>query len=279
MTPTPTAPPAFVDWTWVESHPDALLADVRWSLAEGPKRDAYLAGHLPGAVFVDVDVDLSDPPSAERGRHPLPDPIRFAERMGALGIDGTRPVIAYDNAGGTIAARLAWMLRAMGLPAAVLDGGIDAARDRAGDAPSLETGEAVPAAAQFRPALIPAWLLAEIDEVAELDDGTVLIDARTRERYDGDDATDARAGHIPGAVSVPVAEHLRDGALKPLDALRAAFAEVGIRPGTPVVSYCGSGVTGCHNLLVLEHAGLGVGRLYPGSFSQWAADTARPVER
>lgn len=274
MTPA-AAPPPFVTWSWVREHPEALLADVRWSLPTGPKRDAFVAGHLPGAVFVDVDTDLSDPPSPERGRHPLPDPIRFAERMGALGVDGTRPVIAYDDAGGMFAARLAWMLRAMGLPAAVLDGGIDAADV------DLEHGEPSPTPVEFTPARVPAWVLAEIDEVAGIadDPDTVLIDARARERFHGDDATDARAGHIPGARSVPVAEHLRDGALRPLDELRATFAAAGIERGTPVISYCGSGVTGCHNLLVLEHAGLGVGRLFPGSFSQWAADSRRPVER
>ena len=268
----------FVDWAWVQAHPDAVLADVRWELLKGPKRDDYLAGHLPGAVFVDIDTDLSDPPSPERGRHPLPDPIRFAERMGELGIDGSRPVIAYDDAGGLFAARLAWMLRALGHPAAVLDGGIDAALS-ADETLELATGEAEVTPVTFRPALIPSWLLAEMDEVADLDDETVLIDARSRERYLGNDNTDARAGHIPGAKSVPVLEHIRDGSLKPESELLPVFANAGISPGTPVVSYCGSGVTGTHNLLVLEQLGLGVGRLYPGSFSQWAADPTREVEQ
>ncbi|NLT26853.1 MAG: sulfurtransferase [Microbacteriaceae bacterium] len=267
--------PPFLSAAELERLDDPVIADVRWTLA-GPKRDAYGAGHLPGAVFVDLDTALSAPASPERGRHPLPDPLEFAAAMGRLGIDGTRPVVAYDDEGGVHAARLVWLLRALGHPAAVLDGGIGAWPG------PLSTDAPAPTPVRFAAAPWPAWLLAEIDEVAELaaeaDSGTVVIDARPAERYRGDDGTDPRAGHIPGARSLPVREHLRDGALLGVDELRARFAAVGIEPGTPVVSYCGSGVTGCANLLVLEHAGLGVGRLYPGSWSQWAADPARPVE-
>lgn len=273
-----TAVPPFVDWAWVEARradtelPQPILADVRWTLA-GPKHEEYLAGHLPGAVFVDVDTDLSDPASPERGRHPLPDPIHFATRMGELGIDGTRPVIAYDDEGGVYAARLVWLLRALGHPAAVLDGGIAAS-------PEPHTTEVpTPAPVRFRASPWPAWLIAEADEVADLDDETVLIDARPAERFHGEDTVDPRPGHIPGARSIPTREHLVNGALADLDTLRARFAAIGIERGTPVVSYCGSGVTATHNLLVLEHAGLGVGRLYPGSWSQWSADASRPVVR
>lgn len=271
MTTPATAPPPFVDWAWCAAHRDEIvLADCRWSLA-GPKRDEYDAGHLDGAVFVDLDTDCSAPASTELGRHPLPDPIEFARRMGALGIDGSTPVIAYDDAGGTVAARLVWLLRGLGHPAAVLDGGIQAAEE------PLTTDLPEPEPVEFRAAPWPAWLIADANEVADLDDDTVLIDARPAARFHGDDTTDARPGHIPGAKNVPVLGHLDDGALLPIDDLRARFEAVGITNGTPVVSYCGSGVTGCHNLLVLEQAGFGVGRLYPGSWSQWSADPTRPA--
>ena len=265
------APAPFVTPEWVTEHLDDLvLADVRWNLS-GPQRAAYDVGHVPGAVFVDLDAVLAAPASTELGRHPLPDPREFAAAMGRLGIDGRRTVVAYDDEGGVYAARLVWLLRATGRPAAVLDGGLQAwSGPLSTEAP---TPEAVDSAAMPW----PAWMIADIDEVADLDEGTVLIDARPAERYRGEDATDARAGHIPGARSVPVREHLVDGRLADADALRRRFAEAGIGPGTPVVSYCGSGVTGCANLLVLEQAGLGPGRLYPGSWSQWAADPARPA--
>ena len=275
------SPPPFVTAAQLaerlaEQPDDLVLADVRWNLS-GPQRAAYDVGHVPGAVFVDLDAVLAAPPSPERGRHPLPDPLEFAAAMGRLGIDGSRAVVAYDDEGGVYAARLVWLLRALGHPASVLDGGLQAWEG------GLTTAAPRPEPVEFTPRPWPTWLLAEIDEVADLaadaGDGTVLIDARPAERFRGDDDTDARAGHIPGARSVPVREHLVDGRLADTDALRRRFAEAGIEPGTPVVSYCGSGVTGCANLLVLEHAGLGVGRLYPGSWSQWAADPARPIEQ
>jgi thiosulfate/3-mercaptopyruvate sulfurtransferase len=259
-----------VDADWVRAHPEVVLADVRWALDRGPLRAEYEAGHLPGAVFADLDVDLSGPASPEAGRHPLPTPEAFAAAMGALGIGDDDVVVAYDDAGGINAARMVWMLRVLGHEAALLDGGLDAS--------PLEAGTAVRPPATFTPAPWPPDLLATPEDAA--DPANVTIDARQRERFDGTPhPADPRAGHIPGARSLDARDNLGpDGRLLGREALRERFKAVGIEPGSAVVSYCGSGVTSCHNLVVLEHAGLGRGRLYPGSWSQWAADPGRPVE-
>jgi thiosulfate/3-mercaptopyruvate sulfurtransferase len=222
-------------------------------------------------VFVDLERWLSGPASSQSGRHPLPDPHVFAEGMARLGIGDDTAVIAYDDAGGVIAARLVWMLRTLGHPAALLDGGV-AAWDGA-----LTTSEPTVAPAPFTPRPWPPERLATADDAA--DPANVVIDARQRERYLGaPDPIDPRSGHIPGARSLPAREHLTDDLrLRPTPELRERLNEVGITHSAPVVSYCGSGVTACHNLLVIEHAGLGTGRLYPGSWSQWSADPARPA--
>jgi len=261
-----------VDTDWLRAHHEAVVADVRWALDRGPLPEDYAAGHLPGAVFVDLDSDLSAPASPEAGRHPLPSPEAFASAMGALGIGDGDPVVAYDEVGGINAARMVWMLRALGRDAALLDGGI-----AAWDGP-LETGTVTRPGATFTAAPWPPELLAAPEVAA--DPANVTIDGRQRERFDGaPHPADPRAGHIPGAHSVSARENLGpDGRLLDRDTLRERFAAAGIGPGSSVVSYCGSGVTACHNLLALEHAGLGRGRLYPGSWSQWAADPARPVE-
>ena len=308
-----------VDLAWVRAHHEGVvLADVRHYLDGRSGRDAYRAGHLPGAVFVDVDHDLAAddrPPAA--GRHPLPDPETFAARMAAAGIGDRDTVIAYDDAGGVMAARLVWMLRATGRQAALLDGGIGAYD---GDL-EIEPPHRVPATFTARP--WPADRLASIDDAAAGDSAAaresdaapgkngaagesaaaakdkpaadesdtspegaaaeptgkpVVLDARPGDRFRGENETiDPRAGHIPGARSLPCRENLTaDGRFLPVPELRERFAAVGVVPGVPVVSYCGSGVTACHNLLAMEHAGLGVGRLYPGSWSEYA-HTDRPT--
>ena len=194
--------------------------------------------------------------------------------MAALGVGDRDTVVAYDDDGGAIAARLAWMLRVTGHDAAVLDGGIAAWPG------PLETTAVARGPVAFTPSAWPAERVAGIDEVAAT--GDVVIDSRSAERYAGaPDDLDPRHGHIPGARSLPTREHLgADGRLQDRDALRARFAAVGVGPGAAVVSYCGSGVTACHNLLVLEQAGLGPGRLFAGSWSQWSRDPPdrwRPV--
>jgi thiosulfate/3-mercaptopyruvate sulfurtransferase len=266
--------PPFVDLSWLHGRlPEIVAADVRWYLDGRSGREAYEAGHLPGAVFVDLDTVLAAAPSAAAGRHPLPDPGAFAAALGTLGIGDDDIVIAYDDAGGVIAARLVWMLRATDHEAAVLDGGINA-----WDGP-FETGERPVEAAEFTARPWPAELLASTDEVAKARDA-VLLDARDGARYRGEsEPVDPRAGHIPGAHSLPVREHVGgDGLLLSEPELRARLARVGVDEGTDVISYCGSGVTACHNLLVLEHLGMRPGRLFPGSWSQWSADSERPTE-
>jgi thiosulfate/3-mercaptopyruvate sulfurtransferase len=249
-----------------------VLADVRSYLDGRVGRDAYESGHLPGAVFVDLDEQLADHTDPSLGRHPLPRPEAFARAMADAGIADDDIVVAYDDAGGVMAARLVWMLRATGHDAALLDGGIQAF----GGPLETDTPPRPPARFSARP--WPPDRLASIEDAA--DPANVVIDARQRERFHGaEDDLDPRFGHIPGARSLPCRENLApDGRFLPVEALRAKLADVGITGDEPVVSYCGSGVTACHNLLAIEHAGLGGGRLFPGSWSQWSRDPDRPIQ-
>jgi thiosulfate/3-mercaptopyruvate sulfurtransferase len=255
-------------------RPGFVLADVRSYLDGRVGRDAYDAGHLPGAVFVSLEEQLTDHLDPRLGgRHPLPSPEAFAAAMASLGIGDDDVVVAYDDAGGVMAARLVWMLRVTGHEAALLDGGIQAWNG------ALETDTPSRAPATFAARPWPAERLASIDEAADTA-SNVVIDARQRERFGGAAADlDPRFGHIPGAHSVPCRENLTDdGHFLPADQLRAKFGAAGITGNEPVISYCGSGVTACHNLLALEHAGLGLGRLFPGSWSLWSRDPDRPLE-
>jgi thiosulfate/3-mercaptopyruvate sulfurtransferase len=266
----------FVSADWLKQHRDEVaLVDIRWYLDGRPGRPAYEAGHIPGAVFLELDRVLSAPHDDDsQGRHPLPTPDRFASGLAAVGIGDDDPVVAYDDAGGVIAARLVWMLRAIGHDAALLDGGLSAwpTADLHIDSPRARPQ------ASFKAQPWPEHLLATIEEVAGTQD--VVIDARDRGRFaGGPDPVDPRSGHIPGAKNVPTREHLdKQGRIATPEELRRTFAAAGIGPGTPVISYCGSGVTACHNLLALERAELGPARLFPGSWSQWSRDPARPVE-
>ncbi len=259
-----------VDLQWWTEHADAVVAaDVRWYLDGRSGADAYAAGHLPGAVFVDLDRWLAAPASPAQGRHPLPAPEVFAEGMATLGIGDGDTVVAYDDAGGTVAARLVWLLRATGREAALLDGGLQTyVGPLSRDVPDRPR-------AAFTVTGWPASALADVDAAARGEG--VVLDAREAARYRGEiEPVDPRAGHIPGARSLPCREHLGpDGRLLEIAALRERFAAAGITDGTDVISYCGSGVTACHTLVALEHAGLGRGRLYPGSWSQYAHDTRR----
>lgn len=261
--------PVVVDSAWLAAHPDAVVADVRHKLGKGPQRDAYLAGHLPGATFVDLDAALAATPSAEGGRHPLPEPAAFAEAMAAAGIGEDDVVVAYDDAGGAFAARLVWLLRLAGVDAALLDGGL---QGWDGDLPG---GAVERPAATFGTRPWDPGLLATIDDAST---APIVVDARAGERYRGEsEPMDARAGHIPGAVNLPFAENLGpDGRFAEPEQLRRRFVQAGITDAAGIVVYCGSGVTACHNLIALEHAGLGRAQLYPGSWSQYAG-TERPV--
>ncbi|CAL8896047.1 sulfurtransferase [Kocuria varians] len=261
----------FVSPEWLAEHrEEVVLADARMYLDGRSAEAEYLQGHLPGAVFVDVGASLAAPATPEGGRHPLPSPEDFAAAMSAAGIGDDAVVVAYDDAGGVMAARLVWMLRTTGHRAALLDGGPGP------DAP-LERGRTVLPAAHFTPVPWPQDALATIDDAAH---GTFVVDARDATRFAGNtpDPVDPRSGHIPGAVNVPCRNHLTaERTLRPTAQLREAFERAGVTDANQMISYCGSGVTACHNLLVAEQAGLGVGRLFPGSWSQYS-HTDRPVE-
>lgn len=263
----------FVDAAWLAAHrEDVVLADTRFYLDGRDARAGYEERHIAGAVYVDLDAWLAAPASPAGGRHPLPDPATFAEGMSRAGIGDATTVVAYDDAGGVIAARLVWLLRILGHDAALLDGGLTAWAGDTASGPSP-----APPRAAFTERPWPSEAFADIDEVASRT--AVVVDGRQAERYAGaPDAVDPRFGHVPGARSLPVREHLGpDGRLLDDDALRGRFAAVGVPDAaTPLVSMCGSGVTACHTLLVQEHLGLGRGRLYAGSWSQWA-HTDRPA--
>ena len=263
--------PLVVDVSWWRAREaSVVLADVRWYLDGRSGRKSFDAGHVPGAVFVDLDRWLAAHGGPEAGRHPLPSPETFAEGMSRLGIGDDDVVVAYDDAGGVVAARLVWMLRVTGHDAAVLDGGLAAY-----DGP-LETSSRPRPPAAFTARPWPADRLADIDDAG--DPANVVIDARDARRYRGEvEPVDPRPGHVPGARNVPCRGNLDEhGRFLPADQLRRRFTAAGVTEDSSVVAYCGSGVTACHDLLALEVAGLGPGRLYPGSWSQYS-HTDRPA--
>ncbi len=251
-----------------------VLLDARWQLGGPPGLDAYRAGHLPGAVFVDLDADLAAPPGAG-GRHPLPDPARFQAAMRRCGVRRGRGAVVYDQRDTTGAARAWWLLSHHGHPdVRVLDGGYDGwvARglETTTEVPSPEPGD-FEAGPGRRPLLDAAG-------AAVAAKAGVLLDARAAERYRGEhEPVDPVAGHIPGARSAPAAANLApDGRLLPPAELRARFAALGVRHGVPVAAYCGSGVVASNQVLALELAGFDAA-LYAGSWSEWITDPARPV--
>lgn len=251
---------------------DAVLIHVE---AGDPDRAAaaFAEGHLPDARLLVRDQVTSRTMEAGDGRHPLPTPEAFAEALGRHGIRSSDTVLAYDREGGASAARLVYLLRVLGQPAALLDGGIDGWEEalETGPPPSVESVQV-----DVRP--WPAVALPDADDVARhVEAGGVLIDARSQERYEGlVEPLDPVAGHIPGAVNAPFADNLdRVGLFKSPPRLYDAYTALGAGPESIV--YCGSGVTACHDLLAIEHAGLGLPRLYVGSWSQWCRDTERVV--
>lgn len=269
-----------VDQDWLASHPEAVIADVRWYLDGRSGAAAHAAGHIPGAVWVDVDRDLAAPPSRAEGRHPFPTPEHFASAMERVGIGDDSVVVAYDDAGGLSAGRLVWMLRLLGHDAALLDGGIPSWTG------PLETSDAAGSPTAHRAATFtarpwPARVLVDIEEAriqAGDPDAPAVIDARAAERFRGEvEPTDAPPGHVPGAVSAPLGENLtRSGTFRSPEELREHYAGLGITDATGVIAHCGSGVSACVDLLAMERAGLGRGRLYVGSWSQYAF-SGRPI--
>ncbi|CAL2070831.1 putative thiosulfate sulfurtransferase SseB [Streptomyces murinus] len=256
-----------------------VLLDVRWQLslakaAGAPPFDGraeHAAGHIPGAVFVDLDRELAGAPGGH-GRHPLPDLAEFGAAMRRAGVSASRPVVVYDGGQGWAAARAWWMLRWTGHPdVRVLDGGLPSWTGE------LATGAAVPDAGDFVPAPDAAGLL-DADGAAELARTGVLLDARAGERYRGEvEPVDRVGGHIPGAVSAPTTENVGpDGRFLPAVELKDRFKALGVSSDAPVGVYCGSGVSGAHEVLALAVAGIPAA-LYVGSWSEWSADPSRPV--
>jgi len=247
---------------------------VRWRLGGPPGIDSYRQGHLPGAVFSDLDRDLAGPPGP-LGRHPLPDPAVFQAAMRAAGVSRDRPVVVYDDSDATSAARGWWTLRYFGHPdVRVLDGGY---RAWAGAGLPVSTDEPAPTPGGFtaEPGQMPVLDAAGAQAVAQTG---LLLDARAAERYRGEtEPVDPVAGHIPGAVSAPTTGNVNpDGTFKAPAELAARFAGLGAVPGAAVGAYCGSGVTAAHEVLALTLAGLPAA-LYVGSWSNWVTDPARPV--
>jgi thiosulfate/3-mercaptopyruvate sulfurtransferase len=271
---------------WV-GRSDLAIVDCRFDLMnpEGGRR-AFLEGHIQGARYADLNRDLSAPIDATSGRHPLPSLDQFLASLTRLGVGRATQVVAYDDSGGAFAARLWWMLRWVGHPAAaVLDGGIKAWREEGG---ALESGDPKPVPALAGgPYLSVQVETAAVIGTAELelrlsDPGFLLIDARAGERYAGTvEPIDAVAGHIKGAVNHPFSTNLAaDGRFLPAPLLRQAWeTRLAGRSPTRVAAMCGSGVTACHNLLSLEIAGLRGAKLYAGSWSEWIRDPRRPIAR
>jgi thiosulfate/3-mercaptopyruvate sulfurtransferase len=277
------APLVSVAWLSAKvGDPEVRVVDLRWSFWGPPAAQMYGEGHLPGAVLAELDKDLSRKPGP--GRHPLPGVEEFAAFLSRIGVAESTHVVAYDDTGGSIAARLWFMLRLHGHErASVLDGGIPAWRT-AGLPLTTEVPRVAPA--PLRKLARDESMLADRAQVAALlaarekagAPRTLLFDARPPERYRGEiEPIDPRAGHIPGAVNAPVAGNLRSGVMKPPEELRALYASLGVGEAAQVVASCGSGVTPCHTLLALAQAELAPGRLYVGSWSDWSSDPAAPI--
>lgn len=254
------------------------LLDIRWSLARPDGRDEYLAGHIPGARYVDLEAELSGGPDPARGRHPLPEPADLQASLRRAGVRRDHPVVVYDDASGQSAARAWWLLRWAGhRQVQVLDGGLGAWTAAGG---RLEAGTPSPGPegdVEVKPGQLPSL---DTAEVAGRAPDRILVDCRAEERFRGEhEPVDPVAGHIPGAINLPNTGSLdADGRFRSPEALRARFAAVGLGDptGQPPIVYCGSGVSAAHQLLAMEIAGIS-GVLYPPSWSGWVSDAAHPV--
>lgn len=264
---------------------DCVVVDCRHDLFDlEAGRRGYAAGHIPGARFLHQDTDLASEKNGRNGRHPLPSPDRLLATLAGLGLTDDRQLVACDEGNGQFAVRLWWLARWLGHEkVAVLDGGV-AAWSRAGfplvqgDAPGGSARPAPSGGLTRRRSLAPAVTAEAL--LPSVADRPLIVDARAGERYRGEkEPLDPVAGHIPGAINRPLASNLRgDGRFKPAEVLRAEFEMLlAGRDPSGVVHQCGSGVTACHNLLAMEHAGLAGSALYPGSWSEWVADPSRPV--
>ena len=259
-----------------------VVLDIRWSLGGAPGNLEFAAGHVPGAVYVDLDSDLADPPGG-RGRHPLPDPKRFAAAMRRAGVTLDRRVVVTDGGDGAFAARAWWLLRHHGHDdVRLLDGGFAAWRESGAEVAT--GGQAAPYPDDGPPTERPFTADAARSAVLDADGAAALarsgklLDARAPARYAGEvEPVDVRAGHIPGAVNAPTSMALdASGRFLGRDELVARFADLDVEPGAAIGAYCGSGVTATHTILALHSIGIEAA-LYPGSWSEWITDPARPV--
>lgn len=285
MATTPSRPASLraplVDVAWLGAHlhdPKLRVIDLRWYLAGKTGAAEYAKGHVPGAVFVDLERDLTGPVGP--GRHPIPSPAQLERAMRAAGVSADTRVVVYDDAGGSVAARLWWLLTAHGHARVhVLDGGYPAWLAAQGvtttEVPVVGAGDfAVTVSVQ--PPVVDRH---HVESIRQRNAWT-LLDARVAERYRGEvEPVDARPGHIPGARNAPWTDNLVDGRFADAKTLRARYRALGVVPGTTVVCYCGSGVTACHDILALSLARISAIRvkLYEGSWSDWARDPDRPA--
>jgi thiosulfate/3-mercaptopyruvate sulfurtransferase len=264
-----------VSAAWLAEHhddPDVRVVDLRWYLDGRSGRAAYEAGHVPGAVFVDLNDISGHEPGL--GRHPLPERESFERELREAGVGRDSAVVVYDDGGGVVAGRLWWLLRYFGHErAAVLDGGIQAWTG------PLSAEPANPAPGDFVAGPPRVAMRLDYEHVRGLPAGTPLLDARPAERYRGEtEPVDSQAGHIPGAVSVPAPGNLGgDLRFRSPEELRRRFEEAGVEDGADAVVYCGSGVSACHDLIAMELAGLPGARLYIGSWSDWSNRPDAPV--
>lgn len=290
MNPSPAPPLIGADELAAElarSRPGAappIVLDVRWSLA-GSDQPGFLAAHLPGARFLDLDRDLAGAPGLG-GRHPLPEPARLQSALRALGLTDESSVVVYDGGSGLSAARAWWVMRWAGLTRVrVLDGGLPAwLTDPARPTESGPSAPPAPGTVTVRPGGMPTVTVADVERAAGgvIDPATaaghpVVLDVRAAARYRGEvEPLDPVAGHIPGAVNLPIAELMRpDGTYRPAAEIAAAWAAAGVADGAAVIASCGSGVTACQLVLAADLVGRRAA-LYPGSYSQWCA-LGRPV--
>ncbi|MBZ0104581.1 MAG: sulfurtransferase [Sulfuricella denitrificans] len=263
------------------NDPDWVIFDCRFTLSDPESgRRAYQAGHIPRARYAHLNDDLSSEVTATSGRHPLPDPLLLAQKLGRWGVDGSKQVVVYDDSFGSMASRMWWDLRWLGHESvALLDGGIQRwIRD--GHPMTAEMTEITPVTFEAHPD-DSMWVDAKCIEDALRSDKCLIIDARSEERFSGErEALDKVAGHIPGSVNYPFEDNLdMGGTYMSAEELKEAYIDLlnGIEPER-VVHMCGSGVTACHSVIAMEHAGLKGARLYPGSWSEWITDPGRPVE-
>ncbi len=268
-----TSLPPIVDVDWLSSNYDVVIVcDVRSYLDGRDGWTAYLDGHLPGARFADMKTVLAGDAGPIVGRHPMPDPQTFADGLGRIGVGDGAPVVVYDDLSGMVAGRLVWMLRQLGQPAALLDGGLQAWKG------TIERGQVAVDAVQRTPTDWPDGAFVSADDVVDhIRAGGIVADSRGPERYRGEtEPVDPKAGHIPGAINLPFAENLgANGRFRPDVELRERFESAGL--DSDAIIYCGSGVSACNNLLAMEAVGKGRARLFVGSWSGWSTDPDRPV--